>query len=168
MRAVWMTRHGGPETLQVRETEDPDPRPGEVRIQVRASGLSFSDVLARQGQNPDAPAPPGVLGMEGAGVVDRVGEGVATTEVGRRVAFLCRFGGQASAVCVPATQIAQLPKAVEFHSAAALPVDYLTAHHMLFEVAHLRPGCSVLVHLAASNVGVAILQLCRTVPDVTV
>jgi len=166
MRAVWITRHGGPETLQVRETDDPIPRTGEMRIRVQACGLSFSDVLARQGQNPAAP--PCVLGMEGAGIVDWVGEGVADHHVGRRVAYFCRFGGQASAVCVPSAQVAELPDTIDSEAAAALPVDYLTAHHMLFEVGHLRPGSSVLVHLAASSVGIALLQLCRTVPDVTV
>jgi NADPH:quinone reductase-like Zn-dependent oxidoreductase len=168
MRAVWITRHGGPETLQVRETDDPLPGAGEAQVQVRACGLSFADVLARQGKNPDTPPPPCVLGMEGAGVVQRAGAGVPESLIGRRVAFLCQSGGQASVVCVPVSQVAELPEAIECHSAAALPVDYLTAHHMLFEVGHLRAGSHVLVHLAASSVGVAILQLCQSVPDVTV
>jgi NADPH:quinone reductase-like Zn-dependent oxidoreductase len=137
-------------------------------VQVRACGLSFADVLARQGKNPTTPPPPCVLGMEGAGVVEGVGEGVPKSIVGRRVAFLCQSGGQASVVCVPVLQTSELPEAFGFQAAAALPVDYLTAHHMLFEVGHLRRGSSVLVHLAASSVGIALLQLCQAVPDVTV
>ncbi len=139
-----------------------------MQVQVRACGLGFADVLARQGKDPNAPPLPCVLGMEGAGIVERTGEGVSASIVGRRVAFFCQSGAQASVVCVPVTQIAELPEAIGFQPAAALPVDYLTAHHMLFEVGHLRPGSSVLVHLAASSVGIAALQLCQTVPNVTI
>lgn len=167
MRAVWITRTGGPETLAVRETPDPEPGPGEVRVRVRAAGLNFAEVMARQGLYPDAPKPPCVVGYEVAGVVDALGPGAVGPAVGRRVMALVRFGGHADTVCAPAEQVLEIPDELSFEEAAALPVNYLTAYHMLFRVANLRPNERVLVHMAAGGVGIAVLQLCATVDGVT-
>jgi synaptic vesicle membrane protein VAT-1 len=166
MRAVWITRSGGPEVLAVRETADPEPGPGEIRIRVRAAGLNFAEVMARQGLYPDAPKPPCVVGYEVAGVVDAAGAGASGPAVGSRVLALTRFGGHADTVCVPAAQALEMPDGMGFEEAAALPVNYLTAYHMLFRVANVRPRERVLVHMAAGGVGIAVLQLCRTVEDV--
>jgi synaptic vesicle membrane protein VAT-1 len=166
MRAVWITRHGGPDVLDVRETPDPEPGPGEVRVRVRASGLNFAEVTARMGLYPDAPKPPCVVGYEVAGVVDTVGQGVEGPAPGTRVLALSRFGGHAEVVCVPAAQAFPMPDGMTFEEGAALPVNYLTAYHMLFRVGGLRAGERVLVHMAAGGVGLAVLQLCRTVPGV--
>ncbi|WP_027645047.1 synaptic vesicle VAT-1 family membrane protein [Salinispora oceanensis] len=166
MRAVWITKAGGPEVLAVRETPDPQPGPGEVRIAVRACGLNFAEVMARQGLYPDAPKPPSVVGYEVAGVVDAVDAEVTGLEVGQRVLALVRFGGHADTVCVPAVRVLPMPDDLDFIEGAAIPVNYLTAYHMLFRVANLRPEARVLVHMAAGGVGTAVLQLCRTVPGV--
>jgi NADPH:quinone reductase-like Zn-dependent oxidoreductase len=166
MRAVWAKRYGGPQVLEVRETPDPQPAAGQVRVRVAACSLSYSDVLARQGMHREAPRPPCILGYEGAGVVDSLGKEVATVRAGARVVFLSRFGAHASLVCVPAAQVAAIPESMSFERAAVLPVDYLTAHRALFEVGHLRPDSTVLVHLAASGLGTAALQLCSTVKGV--
>ncbi len=166
MRAVWITKHGGPDVLRVRETPDPEPGPGEIRVRVRASGLNFAEVTARMGLYPDAPKPPCVVGYEAAGVVDALGEGVEGPAAGNRVLVLTRFGGHADTVCVPAQQAFPMPDGMTFEQAAALPVNYLTAYHMLFRVGGLRAGERVLVHMAAGGVGLAALQLCRTVPGV--
>src|SRR5260221_5627582 len=133
MRAIWITRHGGPDVLEVREQPDPEPGPGEVRIRVRASGLNFSDLMARQGLYPDAPKPPCVVGYEVAGVVDALGEGVTEPRQGTRVIAVTRFGGHAEAVCVPALQTRPMPEAMSFEIGAALPVVYVPAYH--------RPVC---------------------------
>jgi synaptic vesicle membrane protein VAT-1 len=166
MRAVWITRHGGPEVLQVRESPDPEPKAGEVRVRVHAAGLNFAEVMARQGLYPDAPPPPMVVGYECAGVIDATGDGVDDMGPGLRVAAMVRFGSHADTVCVPTEQVFPIPDEMSFEHAAALPVNYLTAYHMLFEVARIRPGDRVLVHMAAGGVGTAVLQLCRTVEDV--
>src|SRR2546430_6125976 len=168
MRAVWITRPGGPEALEVRETADPEPGPGQVRVRVRAAGLNFADVMAAQGLYPDAPKPPCVVGYEVAGVVDALGEGTEGLAAGQRVLALTHFGGHADVVCVPAVQVLPIPDAMSFEEAAAIPVNYLTAYHMLFRVAGVRPGERVLVHMAAGGVGMAALQLCRTVDDLGV
>jgi len=167
MRAVWITRTGGPEVLAVRETPDPEPGPGEVRVRVHAAGLNFAEVMARQGLYPDAPKPPCVVGYEVSGVVDALGPAAVGPAVGRRVMALVRFGGHADTVCAPAEQVLEIPDELSFEEAAALPVNYLTAYHMLFRVANLRPNERVLVHMAAGGVGIAVLQLCATVDGVT-
>ena len=168
MRAVWITRPAGPEALEVRETADPEPGPGQVRIRVRAAGLNFAEVMAAQGLYPDAPKPPCVVGYEVAGVIDALGEGPQGHAAGERVLALTHFGGHADVVCVPAEQVLPMPDAMSFEEAGAIPVSYLTAYHMLFRVAGVRPGERVLVHMAAGGVGTAVLQLCRTVEDLEV
>ncbi len=166
MRSVVIPRHGGPEVLTIRESDDPIPKPGEVRVRVKAAGLNFAEIMARKGLYPDAPKPPLVVGYEVAGVVDALGAGTTGVAVGARVGAMVRFGGHAEAVCVPAHQTFVIPEGKSFEDAAAIPVNYLTAYHMLFDVFRLRSGDSVLVHMAAGGVGTAVLQLCRTVPSV--
>jgi synaptic vesicle membrane protein VAT-1 len=166
MRAVWIMKAGGPEVLAVRETPDPEPDPGQVRVRVHAAGLNFAEVMARQCLYPDAPKPPCVVGYEVAGVVDRLGQGVTTLEIGQRVLGLIRFGGHADKACVPVGQVVAMPDDMTFEAAAALPVNYVTAYHMLFRIANVRPRDRVLVHMAAGGVGIAVLQLCRTIGSV--
>jgi NADPH:quinone reductase-like Zn-dependent oxidoreductase len=166
MRAIWITKPGGPEVLEVRETPDPELKPGHVRVRVRACGLNFAEVMARQGLYPDAPKPPSVVGYEASGVVDALGEGVTSIAVGARVMALTRFGAHADTICVPERLVLPIPDEMSFEEAAAIPVNYITAYHMLFRVASIRPGEKVLIHMAAGGVGLAALQLCQTVQGV--
>ncbi|HSU15298.1 medium chain dehydrogenase/reductase family protein [Longimicrobium sp.] len=161
MRQVWITKRGGPEVLQVREAPDPEPKPGEIRIRVAASGVNFADVMARLGLYPDAPPLPTVMGYEVAGTVDRVGAGVTDFREGDRVGSTTRFGGYSDVVCVPAAQAQRLPDALSFEKAAAIPVNYITAWLMLVTLGNVREGDRVLVHAAAGGVGQAALQICR-------
>jgi NADPH:quinone reductase-like Zn-dependent oxidoreductase len=166
MKAIWITRYGGPDVLEVRSGPDPEPKAGEVRVRVRAAGLNFAEIMARLGLYPDGPKPPCVVGYEAAGVVEALGEGVTAPAVGTRVLAMTRFGGHADVVCVPAGQAVPMPDAMSFEEGAALPVNYLTAYHALFRVAAVRPREKVLIHMAGGGVGIAALQLCRTIPDV--
>lgn len=166
MRELVITRHGGPEVLEVRERPTPDPGPGQVRIAVRRAGLGFSDIAARVGIYPEAPKPPGVVGYEVCGVVDAVGEGAGAVREGDRVLAPTRFGGHASHVLVPERYALPAPAELSDEECAALPVNYLTAFHMLFHVHWLKPGAHVLIHRAAGGVGFAVVQLARTVPGV--
>ncbi len=168
MRAIWIKKYGGPGVLEIREQPDPIPKPGEVRVRVRACGLNFAELMARAGLYPDAPKPPCVVGYEASGVIDALGDGVTEPGIGTSVVALTRFGGHSDTLCVPAGQTRPMPQGMSFEEGAALPVVYVTAYHMLFRVAHLRPHARVLVHMAAGGVGLAALQLCRTVPDVVV
>lgn len=167
MRSIWITKWGGPEVLEVRETPTPEPGPGEVRVVAAACGLNFAEITARMGLYPDAPKAPLVVGYEGAGHVDAVGSGVSGVKEGDRVLYLSQFKGHASHVVVPEGQVSRIPDAMSFEQAAALPVNYVTAYHMLFEVARVRSGDSVLIHAAAGGVGTAVLQLCGTIGGIT-
>jgi NADPH:quinone reductase-like Zn-dependent oxidoreductase len=166
MLAIWTTGPGGSGALEVRESADPEPGPGQVRIRVRAAGLCFAEVMAAQGLYPDAPKLPAVLGYEAAGVIDAVGEGAGHWQPGARVVALTHFGGHAELLTVPAGQVLPIPDDKDFVEAAGLPVNYLTAYHMLFRTAHVQPGERVLVHMAAGGVGTAVLQLCGTIQHV--
>ena len=164
MKALWLVRRG---TWAISETPKPAPAAGEVRVAVRAFGLNFAELMASQGLYPDAPKLPAILGYEVAGEIDAVGDGIDSARIGERVVAMTRFGGHAQYCCVPASFALAIPASMSFETAAALPVTYLTAYHMLFFAANLRAGESVLVQMAAGGVGTAVLQLCRTVPNVT-
>src|SRR5437588_11729875 len=100
MRAAVLARHGGPEVFEIQERPEPSLSPGRVRIRVKAAGVNFADLMARQGLYPDAPGLPSVLGYEVAGDVEEVGEGVERVKPGDRVWAACRFGGYAELVSV--------------------------------------------------------------------
>jgi NADPH:quinone reductase-like Zn-dependent oxidoreductase len=158
---VVITKRGGPEVLEVRESPDPVAGEGEVRIRVAYAGLNFADVTARLGLYPDAPKKPCTVGYEVAGTVDQIGAGVTKVAVGQRVLALTRFGGQSSVVVVPQAQITALPDSVSFERAAAIPVTYLTAWIMLIHHGNVQKGDKVLIHAAAGGVGTAAVQIAR-------
>jgi len=167
MQAVWIPKIGKPDVLEVREAKDPIAGQGEVRIRVRASGINFAEIMARQGLYQDAPPLPAVLGYEVSGVIDALGDGVTDRSEGQRVLAMTRFGGYSDTVCVDSSQTYVMPEQMSFEEGAALPVTYLTAYHMLFNVFRVRPGDHVLIHQAAGGVGTAASQLCRSVGGVT-
>ncbi|XP_068162038.1 synaptic vesicle membrane protein VAT-1 homolog [Antennarius striatus] len=168
-RALVLTGHGGYDRvkLQVR-THSPQVGAGQVLVRVRACGLNFAELLGRQGLYDPLPPPPVVMGMEASGLIEAVGEDVKERRVGDRVIVLSRSGLWQEVVVVPADHTFLMPGGMSFEEGAALPINYLTAYLMLFELAHLRPGKKVLVHMAAGGVGIAATQLCRMVGDVTV
>jgi NADPH:quinone reductase-like Zn-dependent oxidoreductase len=163
MKAVVLTRTGGPEVLEVQERPDPAVGPGEIRIAVRAAGINFADTMARVGLYPDAPKPPCVLGYEVAGEVESVGEGVSSHKVGDRVIAGTRFGGQAELVAVSEGQALPLPDRLSFEQGAAFPVNYGTAYAALVVMGSLREGNRVLIHAAAGGVGISATQIARNV-----
>ncbi|MBX3200379.1 MAG: zinc-binding dehydrogenase [Labilithrix sp.] len=162
MRQIWITKAGPPEVLVVREAPDPEPGPKEVRIRVRAAGINFADLMARVGLYPDAPKIPCVVGYEVSGVVDAVGKDVTRFREGERVFGMPRFGGYTDTLVVDERQAFRMPDAMSFEEAAALPVVYLTAHHMMLYTGNLRPRSRVLIHSAAGGVGLAAIQLAKT------
>jgi NADPH:quinone reductase-like Zn-dependent oxidoreductase len=161
MRAVVLTRHGGPEVLKVLDRPDPEVRSGEVRITVKAAGINFADTLARTGLYPDAPKPPCVLGYEVTGVVESVGTGVTSVQPGDRVVAGSKFNGQAELVSVPENSVYKLPDHVSFEEGAAFPVNYATAYAGLVVMGGLKPGERVLIHAAAGGVGISATQIAK-------
>src|SRR6195256_4731345 len=119
MRAVVITKHGGPEVLQVQERPDPPVGPGEVRIAVKAAGINFADTLARTGLYPDSPKVPCVVGYEVAGEVGWGGDGVESVKRGDRVLACTRFNGQAELVTVGENLVYELPEQLSFEEGAA-------------------------------------------------
>lgn len=168
MRALVNVRAGGPETLKVEQRPDPLPQPGQVLVRVKRAGLNFADIQARMGLYPDAPKFPMVMGYEVSGVIEALGNGVTGLSKGDRVISMCRFGGQAELVAIPAIQVRKMHDGLGFDEGAALPVNALTAFHMLFWVAPIQPGMTVLIHMAAGGVGLLAIQLCKTIPNVTI
>ena len=152
MRAVVLTRTGDFSALQVQERPDPVPAEGEVLVEVRAAGVNFADVMARQGLYEDAPDLPAVLGYEVAGVV---------RGTGRRVMGGTRFGGQAELVAVRESELVDIPERMSFSEAAAVPVNYATAWTGLLGYGSLREGEKVLIHAAAGGVGIAATQIAK-------
>src|SRR5664279_4365154 len=161
MRAVVITRHGGPGVLQVQEQPDPELGPGEVRIQVAAAGINFADVMARMGLYADAPKTPCVVGYEVAGTILELGEGVEALSPGQRVFAGTQFGGYASQVVVPACDVVALPEQLTFEQGAAIPVSYATAWAGLLGYGSLQPGERVLVPSAGGGVGIAATQIAK-------
>ena len=161
MRAVVVTKNGGPEVLQVQERPDPAVGAGEVRVAVRAAGINFADTMARTGMYPDAPSLPCVLGYEVAGEVESVGEGVEDHKPGDRVVAGTRFNGQAELVTVASEMAFPLPKKLSFEEGAAFPVNYATAQAGLVVMGGLKEGERALIHAAAGGVGIAATQIAK-------
>ena len=167
MRQIVTTGNGGIDVLKVEEKSDPKPASGEVLIRVRASGLNFADILARQGLYPDAPRKPCVMGYEVSGVVEQVGEGVNTALSGKSVVAMTRFLGQSEFVVVKATQMFEKPEKLTFEQAAAIPVNYLTAYALILVMGSLHRGESILIHNAGGGVGLAALDIAKKLEAVT-
>ena len=160
MRAVVITRPGGPEVLEVQEVETPEPVGDYVRVRVRASGVNRADLLQRAGAYP-APAgsPSNIPGLEFAGEVDAVGPLVRMWKPGQRVMGLVGGGGQAQYILVHEGLLVEIPDNLDFVQAAGVPEVFMTAHDALFTQAGLQMGERVLIHAAGSGVGTAAIQL---------
>jgi NADPH:quinone reductase-like Zn-dependent oxidoreductase len=161
MQQIYITKNGGYDVFEARESPDPRPAAGEVRLAVKASGVNFADILARMGMYPDAPPKPCVVGYEVSGIVDAVGPGVSELKEGDRVFSVTKFGGYASHVIVPAGQAFVMPPAMSFEEAAAIPVNYYTAYLGMYFQGNLKAGERFLIHSAGGGVGLAAIQLAK-------
>ncbi|MGH8792483.1 MAG: quinone oxidoreductase family protein [Stackebrandtia sp.] len=159
MRAVVVDAHGGPEVLRMRETPDPSPGPGEVRVAVEAAGVNFIDVYMRAGLYPAAP--PFVPGQEAAGVVAEVGADVRDLVVGDRVGWASLPGGYAEQATIPAERAVRLPGDVSTRLAAAVLLQGMTAHYLINDVGRVKSGDTVLVHAAAGGMGLLLTQMAK-------
>ena len=158
MRVIEVNSYGDRGVLEYGERSRPEPGEGEVRIEVRAAGINFADIMQRRGQYHGGPEPPYVPGMEVAGVVDAAGEGVGR-EVGEEVVAMVDGGGYAEYAVADAAGLLPVPDGLPFEEAAGFPVQFLTARNCLHEWGGLEEGESVLIHAAAGGVGTAAVQL---------
>lgn len=158
---IAITKAGSPSVLKLHEIEMPSPSQGEVCIEVCYAGINFADTLMRLGLYQPRPPFPFTPGYEVSGTIHSLGSGVTEFEVGQRVVAAMPTGGQCSHVTVKVSRVIPIPDDMELDEAAAMPVTYLTAHHMLHYLGHLKKGDTVLIHGGAGGVGTAALQLCQ-------
>ncbi|KAF7995610.1 hypothetical protein HCN44_006717 [Aphidius gifuensis] len=168
MRAIVLNNFGGLKSLKAQRKPEPTIAEGEVLIRVKACGLNFQDMMIRRGAGEALPKPPFIMGSECAGEIEAVGEGVENFSIGDRVVAMPDCKGWAELIALPATHVFKLPDNMSYLDAAAITTNYTIAYVLLFEVACLTPGKSLLVHSAGGGVGQAIIQLAQTVKDVTV
>jgi putative PIG3 family NAD(P)H quinone oxidoreductase len=163
MHAVTIREPGGPDVLAWAEVPDPRPGAGEVLVDVVASAVNRADLMQRQGHYPPPPGAAPYPGLECAGRISAVGEGVQGWSVGDEVCALLAGGGYAEQVAVPAGQLLPVPAGVPLERAAALPEVACTVWSNVFMVAGLRPGETFLVHGGASGIGTMAIQLAKAV-----
>ena len=159
MKALRIHNYGGPEVLKLEDIPIPEPKLGEARIKIEASGVNFIDIYQRTGLYPLKT--PCTLGMEGAGVVDAVGESVTEVKHGDRVAYAMIPGSYAEYAIVPTVKLAPLPSNLDSKSAAALMLQGMTAHYLTHSTYPLKNGETALVHAAAGGVGLLLVQLAK-------
>lgn len=162
MRAIVITRPGGPDVLQVREVPTPEPQGAQIRVHVRAAGLNRADLSQRAGHYPAPPGDPtDIPGLEFAGEVDALGPLARRWQPGQRVMGLVGGGAQAEYIVLHEDLAMAVPERLSDVEAGGVPEVFLTAHDALFSQADLRMGERVLIHAAGSGVGTAAIQLCH-------
>lgn len=159
MKAIRVHKPGGPDVLVLDEIPVPEPKAGEARVKMEVIGVNFIDIYHRTGLYPLAT--PFTLGMEGAGVVDAVGDGVTEVKKGDRVAYCMVAGSYAEYAIVPAWKLAPLPAGIDAKSAAALMLQGMTAHYLTHSTYALKKGETALVHAAAGGVGLLLVQIAK-------
>jgi NADPH2:quinone reductase len=165
MQAIQIAAFGGPEKLQLSDIPVPKPAPGEVLVRIARAGINFIDVYMRSGiyaRSDTYKTPlPMTLGMEGAGVVEAVGEGASDWSRGDRVAYCLARGSYAEYATVPAWRLVPVPDEVGFDQATALMLQGSTAHYLTHSAFRLEPGHVCLVHAGAGGVGQILIQLAK-------
>ena len=160
VKAVQLSSFGGPEVMKLVDVTVGDPGPGQARVRHHAIGLNFIDIYQRSGVYPNAL--PAVLGMEGAGVVEAVGQGVSHIKPGDRVAYANNpMGAYAESRVMPAWVLVKIPKAISFEVGASMMLKGATAHYLFKRTANLQKGHTVLFHAAAGGVGLIAMQLAK-------
>jgi len=161
MRAIQVSQPGGPEVLTVVDIPVPTPKPNEVIVEIKASGVNFIDVYFREGRYP-APLP-FINGQEAAGVVKEVGADVSDLKPGDRVAYTSSLGSYAEFAAVPAARLVKIPEALNFENAAAAMLQGMTAHYLLHSSYKLQRSETALIHAAAGGVGLLLVQMAKKI-----
>ncbi len=159
MKAIQVTQPGGPEALTLVDLQDPEPKPNEALVGIKAAGVNFIDVYYREGRYP-SPLP-FTVGQEGAGVVSAIGSDVTNLKVGDRVAYTGVLGGYADSAAVPADRLVKIPDDLNFDQAAAAMLQGMTAHYLSHSTYTIKKGETVLIHAAAGGVGSLLVQMAK-------
>ena len=158
MKAVRIHETGGTEVLKYENLPDPEFQSHEVLVKIESISVNFSDTLIRRGLYPYMPEIPAILGNEAAGVITSIGDEVKGLGLGQKV-IVFGYPSYATLVAVPGSRVIPLPENIDLNEAAALPIIYQTAYHMLHTVKRIRAGETVLIYAAAGGVGPAVIQL---------
>ena len=158
---IIVRRLGGPEVLETLEEEAPEPGQSDVRIRVLAAGVSFADLLMREGIHPEKTLLPFTPGWDIVGVVEKTGDEVSQAMAGRMVAALPIHGGYAQHICLPQSELTPVPDGLDPAEAVSLVLNYVTAYQMMHRLGRASRGQRVLIHGAAGGLGTALLQLGR-------
>jgi NADPH:quinone reductase len=159
MKAIQVSKVGGPEVLELVDIPTPEPKPKEAVVQIKAAGVNFVDVYYREGRYP-APLP-FILGQEGAGVVSTIGSEVSNVKPGDRVAYTGVLGSYAEFAAAPADRLVHIPEKLDFNQAAAAMLQGLTAHYLSHSTFPIKAGQTVLIHAAAGGVGLLLVQMAK-------
>jgi NADPH2:quinone reductase len=159
MRAIQVTKHGGPGVLAVADLPVPKPKPNEVVVKVAAAGVNFVDTYYREGRYPGQP--PFTLGQEAAGAVSELGSEVKTWKVGDRVAYVGALGSYAEYASVPADRLVRVPDGITDQQAAAAMLQGMTAHYLVHSTYPLQKGETTLIHAAAGGMGLILVQMAK-------
>jgi NADPH2:quinone reductase len=159
MRAIQVTRVGGPEVLTPTDLPIPTPKPNEALVQIKAAGVNFVDVYFREGRYPAQL--PFVEGQEAAGVVTEIGSDVTTVQPGDRVAYTSVLGSYAEYAAVPADRLVKIPGELDFEQAAAAMLQGMTAHYLVHSTYKLQADETALIHAAAGGVGRLLVQMAK-------
>jgi NADPH2:quinone reductase len=161
MRAIVVSRTGGPEVLEVQEVPDPEPGPGQVLVDVEAIGVNYRDIYEREGAGAYSAKPPFVAGVEGAGTVAAVAEGVTGVSPGDRVAWSNGNGSYAQRIALDADRVVPVPDGVSTDVAAAALLQGMTAHYLTTSTYPVEEGDTVLAHAGAGGVGLLLTQIVK-------
>src|ERR1700737_1940954 len=161
MRAIVMNGAGGREMLEFVERPDPVPGPGEALVEIAYAGVNFMDIGVRQGMAWTEIPNPKILGVEGAGRVLTVGEGVQGISIGQRVAWVYAPGSYAERIAIPATALVPIPDAIDDRVAASVMMQGLTASHFATDFYPVQPGDTAFVHAAAGGLGLLLTQIIK-------
>ena len=159
MKAIYVEHPGGPENLIYGDIPTPQPGPGQALVKISVSGVNYIDVYFRTGLY--KAEPPIVLGMEAAGTIESIGEGVVTLAPGDRVAYAMARGSYAQYAVAPAWQLVKIPAALDFAPAAGVMLQGMTAHYLAHSTFPLKAGQSCLIHAAAGGVGLLLVQIAK-------
>jgi len=161
MKAVVMNGIGDTDVMEVVDRPGPTATPGHVLVEIAMAGVNFMDIGVRQGMAWTETPNPKVLGVEGAGRVLAIGEGVAEFAIGDRVAWVYAPGSYAERISIPATSLVKVPESIDDRTAASLMMQGLTASHFATDFYPIQPGDTALVHAAAGGVGLLLTQIIR-------
>ena len=162
MKRIVYTKIGGPDSIEIISEKLEQAVDNEVKVRVYRAGINFADLMMRQGHNVTNPDFPFTPGYEVSGIITEIGDNVENLKIGDRVIAMTGFGGYAEEVIIGSNRIIPIPNNMSFDQAAAMPVTYGTAYHMLVHLGGIKEGDSILIHHAAGGVGTAAAQICKS------